>query len=148
MEISRLDKQRDSRSQIKKKNGSSVSKSSSLSFESELQRVTSQSGGVTIDQMLEELLDREKQFLDSQSLYELAKYKKAVQDLLKKLVTQAMEQRDLKRSRYNKNAIQSVVAIIDEKLLAMTEAVTHHSKGFNLMRSMEEIRGLILDMVL
>lgn len=148
MEISRTDRQRDQRERIKKKSGSSASRSATRTdFQSELTRVMETPYTGTIDNLLEELAEREKQFMDNQSLYELARYKKTVQDLLKLIVEKALDNRTLKRSRFNRNAEQSVIDVIDEKLMAMTEAVTRHSKAFDLMKTMEEIRGLILDMV-
>jgi len=40
----------------------------------------------------------------------------------------------------------AIVEEIDSKLLALSEAVTRNNKAFDLLKTVEEIRGLLLDL--
>lgn len=100
-----------------------------------------------IEDALADLKDQEKRFLDAQSFYELQKYRKLVQSILKLIMSEGFEVETIKRPRKENKANILLVNCINEKILLLTKAVTEHNKAFDLLKTIEEIRGLLLDLV-
>ena len=94
---------------------------------------------------MDDLRDQEKRFLEQQNLYEMGCYKALVQKILKLLLEEGTETRTLKRSRRDR-ADFTVVDIINDRLLEMSKAITTGNRAFQFMKTIEEIRGLLLDL--
>lgn len=101
----------------------------------------------TIDELLLELRNDEQSFLEKQGLYELNRYKSIVQKILKTILEEGIKTKTLKRSRRDR-ADFIIVEKINSKLLEIAAEITNrNNKAFNLLKSIEEIRGLILDLI-
>jgi uncharacterized protein YaaR (DUF327 family) len=139
---------RDDKSKIKSKKKSSSVGKSGMTFASELQNAVAFNFADNIDELLEDLSEQEKRFMDTQSEYEMGKYKALIKKILKSILDEGVKVQSLKRppSKSGK-APMVIVREIDEKLLAVSQAVTRHNRAFNMMKTIEEIRGLILDLV-
>ena len=97
-----------------------------------------------------DLQDQEKKFLDAQSLYELEKYKALVKKILKMILENSFVSRKLDLSSREKRmgrAEKTVVDKIDENLIKLSQMITQSSDAFSLLKTIEEIRGLIFDLV-
>jgi len=116
------------------------------SFDSVLSSAVEMETDIAIDLLLDDLKDQEKRFLDAQSLYELQKYKILLQKILKHLLDDSYEKVTIPRRRRDK-ADYVIINIINDKVesLAKTLATTQN-KAFALMKTLEEIRGLICDL--
>jgi len=101
----------------------------------------------TLDELIKELKEEEQQFLDRQTLYELNRYKSIVQKILKTILEEGVQTRTLKRMRKDR-ADFIVVDKINSKLMEIVDQITNkHNKAFNLLKSIEEIRGLVFDLI-
>ena len=101
----------------------------------------------TIDELMRDLRDHERRFMDSQSQYDMARYKALVQKILKSILEESVEIKTVRRFRRDNRADFTVAEIVNQKLLELSRSVTAGSPAFKLMKTMEEIRGLILDML-
>jgi uncharacterized protein YaaR (DUF327 family) len=145
MEISPTGNQNNLKSKIKGKKKTSSGGESSKTFENEFSTRLGDIHANSIDDLLSDLKDEGKRFLDSQSQYDLMKYKQVVQKLLKMIIEEGFETVNLKRQRRDK-ADFTVISHINSKLAEIQQAVTRDDKAFNLMKTIEEIRGLIFDL--
>lgn len=103
-----------------------------------------------IENLMDDLSDHEKKFLNTHSLYELMKYKAKLQQILKLIMNEGFSTKQLRRrtrAGMTKRADFTVIETINEKIEQLTAAVTNSNKAFNLMKSIEEIRGLVFDLV-
>lgn len=101
----------------------------------------------TIEELLDELKDQEKQFVEKQSQYELNRYKSMVQKILKMIQDKGFETIKLKPRKKQKSDF-FIVKEINGKIVELTKKVTNSkNKAFNLLKEIEEIRGLILDLL-
>ncbi len=101
----------------------------------------------TIDELLKELKYEEDQFVEKQTVYELNRYKSIVQKILKTILEEGIETKKLKRMRKDR-ADYIVVDKINMKLIEIVDQITNkNNKAFNLLKSIEEIRGLIFDLI-
>ncbi|MFC1669248.1 DUF327 family protein [Spirochaetota bacterium] len=136
----------DNKTKVKgKKKMPKVGKGTS-SFVAELENNIIDDFAGTIEELLDDLKDQEKRFLDKQSIYELKIYKRLIQKILKNIVGEAFDTKTLKKNRV-KGKEHTIVDKINSKLLEITDAITKSNKAFNLLKSIEEIRGLILDLL-
>ena len=132
---------------IKSKKKTLPVKDKSGSFDITLQETISFDFPGAIEELLHELKDEEKRFLAKQSLYELNRYKAIVQKILKKILEEGQQTQTLKRLRRDK-ADFIIVQKVNSKLLDIAEQITNKTnKAFNLLKAIEEIRGLIFDLV-
>jgi len=99
----------------------------------------------SIEELMNELKDQERRFLDAQTLYELSRYKSLVQKILKSLLEEGFKTAALRRHRKDR-ADFIIVQEINSRLLKLSEAVTRNNPAFNLLKTVEEIRGLLLDL--
>jgi len=129
----------------KGREASSVGKTGKA-FSAQLVQTVSHEFQDTIVGMLEDLADQEKKFLDSQSLYEMSRYKSLVQKILGEISRQGFTVKTMKPTR-RYGLEMRIVEDINRRLMEIKEAVTTSNKAFDLMKSIEEIRGLILDLV-
>jgi uncharacterized protein YaaR (DUF327 family) len=116
------------------------------SFSSELAEAVIGNIEGTIEEILDDLRDNEKKFLEYQSEYELMRYKATVQKILKLIIDESFRTKTLRSTKKNWGDF-TIIEKINSKLLEITEAVTKKNKAFDLLKSIEEIRGLILDIV-
>jgi len=116
-------------------------------FSSDLASSISYSFEGTFDELMDNLKDHEKKFIDSQTLYDLNRYKSVVSKILKLIQEQSMSTRTLKRARMSNKEDFTIIEIINQKLLDLTSEITRRSQGFNIMKTMEEIRGLLFDLL-
>lgn len=146
MKIDSIIPKKDENSRIKNKRLSSVDKKNQQ-FDIVLQEAASYDFMGAIDELVIELKEEEKRFLEKQTLYELNKYKAIVKKILKKILEEGFETKSLKRFRRDKSDF-IIVKEIDSKLLEIAFEITDRAnKGFNLLKAIEEIRGLIFDLL-
>ncbi len=150
IEIPRTNLRQQTRADRKPGKKGAVGSASSSKFTSELESRISSDMKVEMDELLGDLLEQEKRFLDLQSLYELEKYKKLVRDLLKMILEKGFKTQKLDLTLREKRlgrAEKTVVKQIDDGLIRLSEMITRSSNAFDLMKQIEEIRGLIFDLV-
>jgi len=145
IEISRTVARQEEKKKIKGKK-KSRSLSGSNPFSTELQRNIEFEFNGTIDELVNDLRDQEKRFLRDQTFQEMIKYKSLVKKILKSIIENGYQTRTIKRSRKDR-ADFTVISEIDERLEKISAAITKSSTAFNLLKTVEEIRGLIFDLV-
>ncbi len=147
IEILHAGNTREGRPRIGKKNRNLPVSGSDKSFSTELANAVAADVEGDLDDLLSDLRDQEKRFLELQNLYELSRYKALVQKILRTAINEGAKTRKLKR-RFMDNRSEFVVAeIINSKLIELSGQLTRGNSAFNLMKTIEEIRGLILDLV-
>lgn len=122
----------------------------SSSFASELVKTVQTGYYGSIEELLDDLKEQEKRFLDQQSHYELERYKSFVKKILKMILEKGFENRSLEQTSRDKRlgrAEKSVIDKIDENLIKLSQMVTRSSDAFNLLKTIEEIRGLVFDLI-
>ncbi len=146
IELPRTGSKREDSSKLKvkkKKPGSRAEKGKT--FSGQLENTLSYDYRGTIDELFADLDEQEKRFLDQQSLQELIRYKSLIRKILKTLLDEGVETKVLKKTRTN--FAELTVREIDRKLLELSSAITRKNKAFDLLKTIEEIRGLVLDLV-
>ena len=145
IEISSTSSKKDEKTKIKsRKTGSSASKTRET-FGTSLHSVISLELNGTVEELMRDLDDQEKRFLNQQTIYELEKYKAMVHKILKTVMDEGFRTTILKRARADRSDYL-IVEKIDQKLDEI-QAKIAKSAGFTLLREIEEIRGLILDLI-
>lgn len=150
IEISRADSRQQAREGIKAKKRTSGSSLKISKFTTELENRISPEFTGSIDELMNDLREQEKRFLDMQSAYELEKYKALIKKILKMILENGFESRKLDltiREKRTGRAEKTIVKKIDENLIKLSLMITRSSDAFSLLKTIEEIRGLILDMV-
>ena len=99
----------------------------------------------TIEELMADLEEQEKKFLEKQTLFDFAKYKAIVQHILKTVVSDGFSTAVLKRSRSDRSDYL-IVRQINDKIEEIQGKITS-AAAFNLLKDIEEIRGLILDLM-
>jgi uncharacterized protein YaaR (DUF327 family) len=143
IEISKTGNKRDMRAKIKSRKKSS--KIDNKTFASQLDQNISYDFEGTINELMNDLKEKEKHFYENQSLYELNIYKALVKKILKTVLDESFSTKTLKRKK--RNFADFTIQEIDTRLLHITDAVTRGNRAFNLMKSIEEIRGLVFDLL-
>jgi uncharacterized protein len=101
----------------------------------------------SIENLLNDLKDEEKSFLENQSLYYLNRYRSIVEKILKKILEEGYETLKLKRLRKDK-ADFIIINKINSGLFEIANNITNkNNKAFNLLKKIEEVRGLIFDLL-
>jgi uncharacterized protein YaaR (DUF327 family) len=150
IEIPRADSRQKPREGVKTKTRASSGGSKISKFTTELESRISLEFSGSIEELMTDLQDQEKRFLDAQSLYELEKYKALIKKILKMILENGFESRKLDLSSREKRmgrAEKTVIDKIDEDLIKLAHMITQKSDAFSLMKTIEEIRGLIFDLV-
>lgn len=98
-----------------------------------------------LDELLDDLKDQEKKFMADPSLYNMQRYKALVQRILKILVSEEYVVNTLQRKRRDR-ADFVVIQQIQNKLEEITKAYITNNKAFDILKTFDEIRGLILDL--
>ncbi len=128
----------------------SVSKPEDTSFINILESIipSSQENTKDLNELWRHIPELEKEFLKTPSYENLEKYKAHI-----KTITEIVLQKNHKlvqarqRGRTDKKILMSV-KIVDEKLQILTlTMLSPNNSAFNLLKQMEEIRGLLMDMM-
>ena len=143
IEIPKTDSRQQTREGIKAKAKALRGGSKISTFSTELENRISLEFHGTIEELMTDLKDQEKNFLDTPSLYELEIYKALVKKILKMILDSGFKMRKSEK----KNVEKIVLDKIDENLIKLSQLITKSNEAFNLMKTIEEIRGLILDLV-
>ncbi|MCX8124102.1 MAG: YaaR family protein [Spirochaetes bacterium] len=99
-----------------------------------------------LDELLDDLKDQEKKFMADPSLYNMQRYKALVQKILKILVSDEYVVNILQRKRRDR-ADFVIIQQIQNKLEEITKAYITNNKAFDMLKTFDEIRGLILDLI-
>ena len=117
----------------------------SKSFETELATAVGSETQGNLDQLMSDLTEQEKRFLDTQSEYELIKYKALIGKILKLALEENMQTRTVKT---RSDRIPFVlVESVNAKLNEITNAIIKNNQAFNLLQAMDEIHGLIVNFI-
>jgi len=138
------------RNDIRSRKKKGASASDKMSFASELSDVVDSEYVSSVDGMLTELESQEKRFIDLQSRIELEKYKSMVKNILKFIMEEGFENKALSlsfRERRLGRAEKTVIETIDKNLVELSQMITKSNEAFSLLKKIEEIRGLICDLV-
>jgi uncharacterized protein YaaR (DUF327 family) len=146
IEITGARTRKDEKEKITKKSKLSSVKHSGKTFSSELHKTMALEFEGSIDELMETLKDQEKRFLETQTEYEMNRYKALINKILKSIIDEGLREKTLKSKKKNWGDFV-IIEKINMKLLDITSAITRGNKAFNLLKSIEEIRGLILDLV-
>ncbi len=102
----------------------------------------------SVEELLNDLEKRQRQFLDQQSLSGLNEYKRIIKKILELVTEEGFETKTVTSRRASNRKEFFIVKEIDEKLKQLALAITSPSSAsFNLLKQCEEIRGLIFDLV-
>ena len=145
IEIIKTDKGREDKTRTGKTGKHRSISGSRTDFASELSSAITFEFEGSIDQLMNDLREQEKRFLDMQSAYELERYKALVKQILKAVLDEGFQTATLKKKRRDR-ADYLIVRDIDQRLSDMTIAVVRSNKAFDLLKTIEEIRGLLLDL--
>ncbi len=145
IEISSTSPKKEEKTKIKGKKKSVTGPHSPKTFVTSLQNSLQIQFEGDLQEMVRELEEQEKRFLRDQSQHELNQYKTLIQKILKTVLEDGFQSQTIRRNRPN-SADFLIIKKIDEKLLEITSRITRGS-AFNLMKTMEEIRGLIFDLI-
>ncbi|MCP4133130.1 MAG: YaaR family protein [bacterium] len=146
IEITQANIKREENKRVKNKKKASAVGRKQETFAAELDSTVKFAVDGTIEELLTDLRDQERRFLDTQSFYEMNKYKAIVQKILRLALDEGSETKTLPRRRRDR-ADFTILEIINSKLLDISSAITKSNKAFNLMKTIEEIRGLVFDLV-
>lgn len=146
IEITGARGRKDEKEKVTKKSRLSSVKRSGKTFTSELQKTMAPEFEGSIDELMENLKDQEKRFLEQQTEYEMNQYKALIQKIIKSILAEGLREKTLKRKSKNWGDYV-IIEKINARLLDMTDAIIKKNKAFNLLKTIEEIRGLILDLV-
>lgn len=150
IEIPRADLKQQSRTEIRSRKKPGISGTAGTKFAAEVEGIISSEYAGGIDALMTDLQDQEKRFLDSQSLYELERYKLLVKKILKMILEQGFESQKLEPTSREKRlgrAEKTIIKLIDDNLVDLSRIITVKSDAFGLMKKIEEIRGLIFDLI-
>ena len=137
---------KDQRRLDKKRTGRAGS-ASGVTFESALQDVAASESDNSVDALMNDLREQERRFIDLQNLVELMKYKQLLQKVLKMIMTDSFQCATVPRRRRDR-ADFLIVKTINEKVDALAKTLASPgNKAFALMGTIEEIRGLLLDLM-
>ena len=138
---------KDDNTRIKSKKKARSVNRESAAFQTTLKETISFNIYGSIEELLDDLSMQEKRFLDTQSRYDLEKYKAMVQKILKAILDDGFRTNVLKRLRSDK-ADFLVIKEINRKLFDISSTITRKTnRAFNLLKKIEEIKGLLLDLV-
>ncbi len=146
IEINKTSGRGDDKSQVKRRKQTHTVSRSGSTFSTALNRVLEPDIDGTLDDLLSQLGDQEKRFLQNQSDHEMEHYRALVQKVLKLILDDAFREKFLKRNRKNWGDFV-IVEKINTRLLEIAEAVTRNNRAFDMLATVEEIRGLILDLL-
>ncbi len=135
----------------KKKTGTALFSGAPVSagsdFRTQLEETIAADMEGSVDELLENLQKQEQKFLADPSFKEMTVYKALVRKILKTAIDQSISMKEIRTSAWKNSRIYNVAEIIDEKFLQIHKTITEGSPAFALMKTMAEIRGLLLDII-
>jgi uncharacterized protein YaaR (DUF327 family) len=146
IEITHARTRKDERDKVAKKGKLASVKRGDKSFSASLSKTIGLEFEGSIEELLEKLKDQEKRFLEQQTGYELERYKAMLQKIIKSILDEGLREKVMKRKKKNWGDFV-IIEKINAKLLEITDAITKQNKAFNLLKTVEDIRGLVLDLV-
>lgn len=146
IEITGTRARKDEHEKISKKGKLGSVRKGNRSFSSELHRTLAAEFEGSIEELMDSLRDQEKRFLDSQSEYEMNRYKALLQKIMKSLLDDGLREKVIKRKKKNWGDFV-IIEKINTRLQEITDAITRQNKAFNLLKTMDEIRGLVMDLI-
>ena len=133
---------------LKSKHPGKSETGSEINFNSILETKIEIDNQFTIEELLDSIDKQAKRFIDNQSLIELNKYKEAIKEILTFISKNGMKSEVLRRRRSSRKADFLIIKEIDNKLLELSKHITGPgNKAFNILKQMEEIRGLVFDLI-
>ena len=135
---------------LEKRKGTRSSAVKESGFEQMLTGAIEKETEAGIESLMNDLRDQERRFLDTQSLYEMQKYKNILQKILKMAVSDSFQTKTFERNRRGgvEKVAFSVIKQINEKVDELARVfASSENKAFALMKTLEEIRGLLCDLV-
>ncbi|EIE02202.1 YaaR family protein [Leptospira licerasiae] len=102
-----------------------------------------------LNSLLRDLPDAERNFLKSPTYANLEVYKRIVQGILKEVLDRNTSIETLRtRARGGSEKVYQVVQIVDDKIQTLADFIVHpENSTFDLMKRMEDIRGLLVDLM-
>lgn len=102
-----------------------------------------------LNSLLRDLPDAERNFLRSPTYANLEAYKRIVQGILKEVMDRNTSLETLRtRAKGGSEKVYQVVQIVDEKIQTLADFIVHpENSTFDLMKRMEDIRGLLVDLM-
>ncbi|MBN2079089.1 MAG: DUF327 family protein [Spirochaetes bacterium] len=146
IEITGARGKKDEKERISKKGRLPHVKQGEKSFHAELHKTLALEIEGTLEELLEDLKERERSFLEQQTEHEMLHYKALVHKIIKTIIDEGLREKTLKRTKKNWGDYV-IIEKINSRLLELTESITRRNKAFDLLKTIEEIRGLILDLV-
>ena len=146
IEITHARTKKDEHEKITKKGKLASVKRGGKTFSSELSKTVSMEFEGSIEELLENLKDQEKRFLDQQTEYEMIQYKALLHKIIKTVLAEGLREKVLKRKKKGWGDLV-IIEKINAKLLEINDSITKQNKAFNLLKTVEEIRGLVLDLI-
>ncbi len=141
---------RKSRSSGKSKTESVKSDSPRSPFQSILDEIlpVADLSNLELHELWNRLPGAEKELLEKQTNENLAIYKELVKSIAQSTIKKNIKiMKMVRKSRGGENMELRVIKILDERLKKMVEMMqSQRNSAFQLMRKMDEIRGLLLDM--
>lgn len=146
IEVTKSTQKKYEKNKIKSKKKSSFVNRNNNTFQTELEKNIYDKIDGSIDELLDDLKDQERRFLHNQTYSESIKYKSLIKKILQTVLENGIKTQTLKRNRKDR-ADFTILKMIDDKLLDISRAITTSNKAFDLLKSIEEIRGLIFDLI-
>ncbi|HPJ37125.1 MAG TPA: DUF327 family protein [Spirochaetota bacterium] len=145
IELPSTSSKKDEKTKIKSRKKGPASDVKKSSFSASLKNTIEFDIQGSIEELLHDLEAQERRFIDMQTLFELQRYRAIVQKILKTVFDETFRIKVLKRPKPGR-ADYVIVQRINDKLEALA-AMVANSSGFTILKSIEEIRGLVLDLV-
>lgn len=100
-----------------------------------------------LNELFSRLPEAEKNLIDSQTEENLNIYKQLIRAIARETLQHNMKvEKHFKKNRSNQTVELSVVRIADERLHQMTLLIrSKNNTAFSILKTMQEIRGLLLD---
>lgn len=139
----------DKKSNSLKSNSSSVVNEKNESFLSLLESIVPSSKEETrgINELWQKLPDLEKKFLSEPNQKNLDDYKKLVKDITNEILKNNTKLMQARQRGRNDKKILLTVKIIDENIHILASTMLSPSNSaFNLLKQLEKIRGLLMDL--
>ena len=146
IEIKHTIQKKNDKQKIKFSKKSNSVKKTKKSFSTEFENAIVNGFEGTFEELVDDLKEQEKKFIDNQNNIELLKYKSLVKEILTIIVNEGFKTKNIKRIKKDR-ADFTIISEIDHKLLEISNSISKSNKAFNLLKTIEEIRGLIFDLV-
>lgn len=117
-------------------------------FTTVLQGVRREALNSDLQSLLEEARARGKYFLDRPDEHTLEAYKDGVRQFLKRVAAEAFElKEDAGRPQDGKQKLFQLVETVHGELDSLTRTTLQQDKALQLLASLDDIRGLVLDLM-